>query len=65
MNPITLIIPEACSVIDIARLAAANKLHIISDGENILLSSAVPAGYHRMGAGCRCNAANEGQACAA
>lgn len=43
------IIPSTAQVIDIARLACARHLHIITDGHRTVLSPEIPPGWYKIG----------------
>lgn len=48
MSPITYIVPDEATLLDVAEQAGAEHLHIISNGERTVLSSTIPPGWHRL-----------------
>lgn len=45
MHKLTTIIPDNAAVLEIARMAVASHLHLITDGKRSVLSPIVPAGW--------------------
>lgn len=48
MSPITYIVPDEATLLDVAEQASAEHLHIISNGKRVALAPVVPEGWHRM-----------------
>lgn len=48
MSPITYIVPDEATLLDVAEQASAEHLHIISNGKRTALSPVVPDGWHRL-----------------
>jgi len=43
-----IIIPDNATVMEAAQLAVASHLHLITDGQRVILSPAVMPGWHRL-----------------
>ena len=48
MSPITYIVPDEATLLDVAEQASTEHLHIISNGKRTALSPVVPDGWHRL-----------------
>ena len=48
MSPITYIVPDEATLLDVAEQACAEHLHIISNGKRVALAPVVPDGWHRL-----------------
>ncbi|WP_137719332.1 hypothetical protein [Methylobacillus flagellatus] len=45
---LTILLPEEAELLAAAKLAQAQHLHLISNGQRAVLSPTIPAGWHRV-----------------
>lgn len=48
MSQITHIVPDEATLLDVAELAGAEHLHIITNGKRTVLSPVIPKGWNRL-----------------